>query len=82
MAQLIGSDKITQAIEYVFVLRSLLGFFLLAALSLWHSPFQPHLLWFFTLFGYWDVLYMLGVVIIVVPLACWLITCLWSRSTA
>ena len=66
--------KITRVIEYVFVLRSLLGLLALGVLSLWHSPFQHHLYWFSTLSGYWAVLYMLGVLLVGVPLACWLIT--------
>jgi hypothetical protein len=72
---------ITKVIEFVLVLRALLGVFLLGVLSLWQPPYQtPHYL-FSIQYGYLDVLSMLGVLLVGVPLVCLLITCFWSPST-
>ena len=80
MESLAGYEKTSKVIEYVFVLRSLLGLLALAALSLWQSPYQHHLSWLYTPFGLQVVLYTLGVLIVVVPLVCWLITSFLQRS--
>jgi hypothetical protein len=72
---------ITKVIEYVLVLRSLLGLFLLGVLSLWQPPYQIPRYWFSIQYGFLDVLYMLGVLLVGVPLVCSLIIYFWSPST-
>jgi hypothetical protein len=78
---LTGLKKITKVIEFVFVLRSLLGLLVLGVLSLWLSPFQHHLSWFYTQSGLLVVLYTLGALTTGVPLVCWLITSCLPQST-
>lgn len=72
---------ITKLIDYVFYLRSLLGLYLLAVVSLWLLPSPIRLFWLYTPFGFQVALYMLGVLIVVVPLVCWLITYFLPPST-
>lgn len=72
---------IGKVVDFVFVLRALLGFLVLAALSLWQSPFQTHLSSIYTYLGLPVLLYMLGALTVGVPLVCWLIICCCSSST-
>jgi hypothetical protein len=70
-----------KVIEFVFVLRALLGFLVLVALSLWQSPYQTHLSSIYTYLGLPVLLYTLGALTVGVPLVCWLIIYCCSSST-
>jgi hypothetical protein len=71
-----------KVIEFVFVLRALLGFLVLVALSLWQSPFQTHLSSIYTYLGLPLLLCMLGALIVGVPLVCLLTTFFYSLLTS